>query len=319
MKILKSIVLIILFLNLGLTAYSVSSMKTPQERLSEIGGHGGIGLPAFHFGQHPDSPPDYEFTGAGTLSSPIYFVIDFLRYLASGIAILVVVYMAVNVIVNAEEEEYKKAKTGLFMGIAGFFLIQIADVAVKNIFFGEYGEAFEDSLSAKEFASEGAATIRGIIGWVNMFLAAVVVFVIIIKGFTLVAGAGNEEELGKVKNHLIYAVVGLILISLSDIIIRGFVFPNAGQKLPNAEVGKYLIVMITNYLSGFIGFVAFVMLFYSGYRYVIEQGSDTAKTRIKNTAITSVIAILLSFAAFAIVNTFLNFSAIDPTSYQITP
>ncbi len=323
MKILKSIALLILFLNLGLTAYSdtgdllfPNSMKTPEQRLSEIGGSGAFGLPSFDYGQHPDSPPDFEYTGAGTLASPIFFTIDFLRYLASGLALIVIMYMAVQAVISGGEEEYKTAKTGLFMGVAGFFLIQIADIVVRKIFFGDYGEAFSDQISAKEFASEGTATIRGIIGWINLFLGTVVVFIMVIKGFKLASSAGSDEELGKTKNHLLYAIIGLIIVSLSEIIIRGVVFPEYGERLPSAQMGKQVIVMLTNFLSGFVGIAAFIMLFYSAYRYVIEQGSDSATTRVKNTAIASVIAILLSFSAFAIVNTFINFEEVNPTTTQ---
>jgi hypothetical protein len=63
------------------------------------------------------------------------------------------------------------------------------------------------------------------------------------------------------------------------------------------------------------------MLFYAGYLYVVKQGSDDAQTRVKNTIIASVIAILLSFAAFAIVNTFINIDSsatATQTTQQIT-
>lgn len=316
MKILKSLVLLLLFLNLGLTAYS-SGVLTPEERLQMIGGAGANGLPSFNYGQHPDSPPDFEYQGVGTLSSPIYFAIDLIKYLTSGIAVLVVMYLAVKTIVSSTEEDYKTAKTGIFMGIGGFFIIQIADVLVKKIFFGEYGEAFEDAISAKEYATEGSSFIRGIIGWINLFLGTLVVFVIILKGFKLVSSPGSDEELSSTKKHIIYAIVGLILIALSDVIIRGFVFPDAGSSLPDVGVGRGLIVLITNYLSGFIGFIAFIMLFYAGYLYVIEQGSDNAKSRVKNTIIASIIAIILSFSAFALVNTILGFDS-DSVSGQST-
>lgn len=304
-------------MNFALTAYS-AGILTPEERLSEIGGSGAFGLPSFNYGQHPDSPPDFEYEGAGTVSSPIYFTIDFIRYLASAIALIMIMYMAVKTITTAAEDDYNTAKTGLFMGIAGFFLIQIADVLVKKIFFGEYGEAFEDTTSAKEFATEGTATIRGIIGWLNLALGTIITFVMILKGFKLASSAGNDEEIGKTKNHIIYAAVGLILVGLSEIIIRGFVFPDAGTRLPDQEVGKEIIIMVTNFISGFVGFAAFIMLFYAGYMYVVQQGSDGAQGRIKNTVIASVIAILLSFAAFAAVNTFITFENSDPTSQQIT-
>ncbi|HLD34689.1 MAG TPA: hypothetical protein VJB62_02395, partial [Patescibacteria group bacterium] len=161
-KLVKGLVLAFLFINLALTIAPLCNATD----LMNIGGQ--TGLPSFEFGQHPESPVDYEYTGTGALGSTAYFLMDLFKFLMSGIAVVVIIGMGVKMIASgSNEEEVKKIKTGLGVAIAGLILIQFADIIVKKVFFGEYGEFLEDKTSAEEFAKEGTAELRGIIGWVQ--------------------------------------------------------------------------------------------------------------------------------------------------------
>lgn len=286
---------------------------TPEQILSEIGGTGENGLNPYTVGQHPDSPPDFEQPGVGAISSPLYYTIDLFRLIMSGVAIIMVMYMAIRLVTTANADEYKKVKLGLIMSIFGFILIQVADVAVKDMFFGEYGEAFGDLTAAKDYATESTAQIRGIIGIIHIFLASIAVFIIIIRGFFLLSGMGNEDEIGKTKSQIIYAVIGIMVVGLSEIIVRGFIFPDNGASLPNINTGKNIAIMITNYVSGFIAVFAFATLFYGGYKYVISGGNDEAKDLVKKIILSATIALFLSLGAFAIVNTIIQFDTQDTT------
>jgi len=283
-----------------------SQIQTPSQRLSEIGGEGEYGISSFNTGQHPDAPADYAAPGVGAITSPIYFGIDLFKYIISGIALIVIAIMAVKLIVGGSEEEYSNAKNGLIMGLLGFLIIQIADVSVKKIFFGETGEVLGDLASAKAFAEAGSQQIRGIVGGMNLFLGSVAILTMVIRGYTVLTGMGEEEELTKAKSHIYYAIIGLVMVGLSDIIVRGFIFPKNGTVLPDANAGKRIIVMLTNYLSGFIAVLAFAALFYGGYQYVVSSGSDDSKETFKKILISVVIALLISAGAYAIVNTLIS-------------
>ncbi len=291
---------------------SVSYAAEAIDPLTEIESIGGeTGLPEFQFGQHPDAP---ILEGAGTALSPVYFVIDLFRYVMSGIALIVVIVYAIKMVSVSEEEDAKKIKTGLAFGILGLLVIQLADIIVKKMFFGEEGEAFENAAMSESFATDANSEIRGIIGFVELFLGAVAVLVIIVRGFTLIMNSGDEEALKKAQTHIIYAFVGLAAVGLSEVVIRGFVFPEAGQKLPDVDEGKRLIVMITNYLSSFVAIIAFIMLFYAGYRYVVAGSEEETSEKVKKIFIGSVIALVLALGAFAAVNTLVKFKEPVDTS-----
>ncbi|MFH1284126.1 MAG: pilin [Candidatus Peregrinibacteria bacterium] len=317
-KLIKQIALLFFLVNLGLTIHlEIASAQDstpyigPLQEIQNIGEE--TGLPSFiESGQHPDAPPDYLQEGVGTATSPIFFALDFFRYVVSGIAILVIVIQAIKLISASSEEDAGKAKTALLMGVIGLIVIQLADVIVRKMFFGEQGEAFEDIATTQIYAEESVKQVRGIIGFVEVFVGAAAVLVIIIRGFTLVTSGGDEEAMTKAKNHLIYAVVGLAVVVLSEAVVRGVIFPEAGKELPDADKGRAVIIAITNYLAGFIAIIAFVGLFYGGYRFVVSGGEEESKEKIKKIILGSLIALILALGAFALVNTLLELKPPDP-------
>lgn len=307
-KFLKSFAAFFLLANLLLlTNVYVATAKTPIEKIQEVGTN--TKLPQFQIGQHPDAPPDYSQEGIGTFTSPIYFAIDLFRYVVSAVAILVIVFSAIKLISTSNEEDAGKVKDNLVYGIVGLLVIQIADVAVKKMFFGEQGEILENAANAQIYAEESVRQIRGIIGFFEAFLGAIAVLVMIIRGFTLVTSAGDEEAMGKAKTQIMYALVGLFIVGLSELVVRGFIFPDAGQSLPDVNKGRKIIVMITNYIAGFVSIISFATLFYAGYRYVVSAGNEEETGKVKEIITGSLIGLILALGAFAAVNTLIEFEA----------
>lgn len=309
-----ALISIALSINIGLANAGnepVGETKSPVQILKEVGEKvkttdGKQIIPNFDStGQHPDAPANYE-AGVGAATSPIYFALDIFRYAISGIAFVVVIIAAIKLVSTSSEEDAGKAKQSLIFGIIGLLIVQLADPIVKKMFFGEQGEAFEDIATAQLYAEGTVSYLRGIIGFIHLFLGSTAVLILIIRGFALVTSGGDEEQLTKAKKHVLYAIVGLGVVGLSEVVVRGFVFPDAGNKLPDTALGKALIVSITNYLSGFVAIISFLMLFYAGYQYVVSGGEEEVNEKVKKTVMGAAIGLLLSLAAFAIVNTFVT-------------
>lgn len=316
-KFIRQLAIVFILMNLGLTIRMAivnaqtpaappdnSSTYSPLEYLEIIGDK--TKLPNYTSeGVHPDAAAEVK-PGVAAVTSPIYFALDMFRYVISSIAFVVIIIAAIRLVSTANDEEAGKAKKSLLVGIIGLLFVQLADVIVKKAFFGEQGEAFQDVATAKLYAEETTSQIRGIIGFLEIFLGSIAVLVIIIKAFQLITSGGNEEEIGKTKKHIIYAAVGLVVVGLSEVVVRGFIFPAGGSELPKTEVGKKLIIGITNYLAGFVAIFAFIMLFYGGYRYVVSGGEDEVKEKVKKIIYGAVMALILALGAFAIVNTVLQ-------------
>lgn len=269
-------------------------------------------------GIHPDAAVETK-PGVATITSPIYFAIDLFRYLISTIAFIYIIVYAIKLISTVNEDEANKVKEGLIIAAVGFILIQIADVLVKKAFFGDQGEAFQDVATTKLYATQTVSQIRGIVGFFEILLGSIAVLVLVIRGFTLIASAGNEEEIGKAKKQVIYAIAGLVVVGLSEVVVRGFLFPASGAQLPSTEVGKHIIVSVTNFLVGFIAIASFIMLFYGGYSYVVSGGNEEVKDKVKKIIFGAVVSLILAMAAFATVNTFIQFDNTNNPSSSTSP
>ena len=329
----KRFVIAFLLINLGLTTYTtyaaddeanpadapqsmgeIDPRMAPSGQLLEVGGS--TGLPDFNLGsgQHPDAPADAEYAGAGTIGSVIYFLLDLFKYLMSGVAIVMIIVYAIRFIVQgSNEEDIKKVQKGLGVSIAGLIVIQLADILVKQVFFGDYGEVLEDKTSAQMFAEAGSDQIRGIIGFIQFGLGAIAVLMIIINGLRIMVTGMNEEGRKKALKNIGFAVGGLILIALSEVVVRAFVFPDQGDSLPSVDAGQSLIMMLTNFISGFVAVLSFVMLLYAGYLYVVAGTDDTTKDKVKKILTGAIIGIVLSLSAYAITNTLVRFE--EPNEY----
>ncbi|MDP2642902.1 MAG: hypothetical protein Q8P62_03615 [Candidatus Peregrinibacteria bacterium] len=314
-KILKSFLVSFMLINLGLTIYAFSTFGgnfpkalalNPLDKIQEVGNN--TKLPSFTTGQHPEAPADYAQPGVGTLTSPVFFALDMAKLALSGIAMIIIVIAAIRLISTTNEEDAGKAKRTLIYSIMGMILIQLADTIVRKMFFGELGDAFENVALTEEYAKATVGQVRSVIGMAEAFLGIAAVLVIIIRGFTVMTSGGNEEALGKAKKHLMYAVAGLFVIILSEVIIRGVVFPENGSAMPDPEIAKYIIVKVVNYVVGFISIIAFVSLFYAGYLYVTSAGNEEVTAKVKKIFTASVIAIVLALGSFAIVNTLIKFT-----------
>ncbi|MFA5947880.1 MAG: hypothetical protein WC806_02815 [Candidatus Gracilibacteria bacterium] len=265
-------------------------------------------LPSYDIQQHPDAPADYLIEGIGTAMSPIYYLLDLAKYMVNGIAIIVMVIASVKLVTESSDEEAASAKRSMLYGLVGLLLINLADTIVKKVFFGEYGEAFEDSTQAQLFAEEGVTQIRGIIGFVNAFVGATAVFIIIFRGVIVLISPGEEDAITKAKTHITYAIVGLIAASLSEFLVRVVFYPKSGSGMPSVEKASEAIAMITNYMVGFIAIIAFLTLFYAGVLFIVNGQNDETKTKVKNIFIGALAALIISMGAFAAINTIIKFS-----------
>lgn len=71
------------------------------------------------------------------------------------------------------------------------------------------------------------STIQAIINVLSALVAVVAVIMIIIGGFRYVTSAGNPESAKGARNTILYAVIGLVIVSIAQIIVH-FVLRNVG-------------------------------------------------------------------------------------------
>jgi Type IV secretion system pilin len=64
------------------------------------------------------------------------------------------------------------------------------------------------------------STIERVINLVSAIAGALAVIMIIVAGFRYVTSAGNETSVASAKKTLLYAIIGLAIVALAQIIVR---------------------------------------------------------------------------------------------------
>lgn len=64
------------------------------------------------------------------------------------------------------------------------------------------------------------ATIRNVIGIFSVVIGVAAVIVVLFGGFRYITAAGDTTKVNTAKNTILYAMVGLVIASLAQIIVR---------------------------------------------------------------------------------------------------
>lgn len=279
--------------------------STPLSDLQEIVGKTELG--SFAGQPHPSSAVD---PGADIITTVIFRVIDFMKYLIGGVAVIYMIISGIKLITASKkiDEVSEKEKENLKFIIYGLILIVIADELITKVFFGDYGECIASASNAAECAKLGGGLIKGIYSFILAIMASLAIFVLILSAFRLITSAGEEENIAKQKKRIAMAIVGILVAAVGEFAIKEVIFPSAGTKGIDAEKAQKLVYSFTNFIAAFIGAASFAMLFYGGYLYVASFGNEEQTGKAKKIIIGAVIGIVIALAAFGIVVTLTSFS-----------
>lgn len=248
--------------------------------------------------------------GASEITSTILYLADYIKYFVGGIAVVMIIYAGAKLVIAGKdsEKEAEGAKKIVAYGVAAIIIILVADVFVRKVFFGEYGEAFRNQASAEFFAKEGADQIRGMYNFVEYFVAAIAILFIVINGVRIAMSFGDEDSKNKALKRILYSLVGLLVVGLSEFVIKDIIFPEQGTKLPAIDKATQLLKGLTNFASALVATASFVMLIAAGYMYVVGGADNDSATKAKKILAGAIIGLILAGGSYAIVNTIFSVS-----------
>lgn len=298
---------LVLGLNIAITqAAGEAATEQPISQFDQILGKSGLSNFAGRFHQLSSVEP-----GADSITSIIFFALDFFKYLIGGIAVIYMIISGLKLITAAKkiDEVSEKEKENLKYIVYGLILIIIADELVTKVFFGQYGECISSATNAKDCAQVGGSLIQGIYNFILAMMATVAVFVLVISAFRLITSYGEEETISKQKKRIMMAIIGLLVSGVGEFVVKGIVFREGGTQSIDVAAAQKLVFSLTNFVAAFIGAGAFLMLFYGGYLYVVSAGNEEGTAKAKKIIIGAVIGILIAFAAYGIVTSISLFTS----------
>lgn len=131
--------------------------------------------------------------------------------------------------------------TGLMMTLPGLLVpaasgMASADIA-GNVCDGSNaasGTSGNSGCKSKNDPTTGLTTLaQQITKWFSIIVGAISIIMIIYGGFRYITSGGDSGKVGNAKNTLIYAIVGLIIVVLAQIIVN-FVITQTGSSATNS-------------------------------------------------------------------------------------
>lgn len=246
-----------------------------------------------------------DIEGISTIQTVIFQMIDVVKYILGSLAVLVMAILGIRLTVSSKsEEKLTEAKTHLTYLLIGFVLVMVADYFVANVLYGAEGEVLASEESASFFASMGSLELQRIYRGIEAFVGVIAVLVIIINGFRIVTSAG--EEIDTQKKAIMWAVVGLVIIGIAELVIKDIIFAEQGSTL-NIPRGIDLIVTLTNFITGFVAFLSVALIVYAGIQFVISFVSEGSNDKGKKALLAAIIGIIVVAGSYALTSTIIAF------------
>lgn len=263
-------------------------------------GSEGVTLPTF----------ETEDEGADIVVAAIQRFLDFFKLIVTPIAVLFIIVMGVRMVTAGKEndEVLTQSKNFISYALQGLILIFMADSLIE-VFFGAEGEVLRGGdEGAREFGRQASTLFRGIYGLVEVIIASIAVFMLVMAGMRYVAGSYSDDQITKAKKQITWSLVGLFVIAVSEFAVKDILFENQGDDL-GIDNAQLLFKQVTNFVAGTIGTLSFISLFYAGYLYVFGVQSEDNVAKAKKIILGAVLGIILALAAFAITSTIVELDA----------
>lgn len=156
------------------------------------------------------------------LADEITGIINFAGWgLAIAAMIMIVVYGFMMFFSDGDEEDFKTNKQGVIYAGIGLVLIGMATTITK-IFYGGLDQLTEE---APEFGPDGGVAVTEVTGLLNFalsFVGVVALVFVIYAGFLWMMAGEDEEAVGKSKQMMIAALVGVAVILSAFAIVNTF-------------------------------------------------------------------------------------------------
>ncbi|MCT4617440.1 MAG: pilin [Candidatus Gracilibacteria bacterium] len=158
-------------------------------------------------------------------------IAQFMLFLTGFGFVAMMVYSAYRLITaRGQEDKVKKGKDGVIYAIMGYVMVKVSGAMIKSLY-GDINCGKEGGCRGKVNFKEGVDIVTDIINWGNTFMLVIVTIIIIYAGGLMVTSGGNEENMEKGKKWLLYALIGMFIVSASYTITVFFLSSEVGPVI----------------------------------------------------------------------------------------
>lgn len=138
----------------------------------------------------------------------------FMLQLATGLTVLFIVYAGVQLVLNlGDEGKIGNQKTGIFYALAGLFTAIVSQLIVSFVVTQDWGQNAGGNLPINVLASA--------VGSILVVFNGLLVMAIIYYGIRMLLAAGDSGAFGSAKTGITWAIIGAIIVNLSNALVQG--------------------------------------------------------------------------------------------------
>ena len=214
-----------------------------------------------------------------------------------------IIYAGSLALARGREETIAKQKTNFLWVFVGFVVLMVADT-VSDIF-NPVKATSEDLIDFEATHDQ----LRDVANYLKWLFGSVVALLMTISGIRLITAGGDEERITKEKRHLVWSGIGMLIILLASNIVNAIYVMNektgvitaAGPKEGIMEIGGIIRLFLV-----FLGPIAVLFTIYAGFMYLTSFNNEEKLNKAKKMIIAGVTAIIIIYAAFALISTFMT-------------
>ncbi|MFH1410220.1 MAG: pilin [Patescibacteria group bacterium] len=242
-------------------------------------------------------------TGQSGEELAISFVLNLIRIVRNvvgGVALIMGVLYGVRLVISrGQEDVITKQKTNFLYALLGFIILIVSE-NIAQIFNPERATTAQliDFNAARD-------QLRDIVSYMKWLLGSIAVLMSTVSAVRLVTAQGEEEEVTTQKRNLTWSFMGLLLVLLASNIVNAIYVVRGPDETaaaaPQAAIGEF--TGIIRLLLVLLGPMAIVFTIYAGYMYLTALDNEERANKAKRMIIEGVVAIVMIFGAYALVNT----------------
>ena len=239
-------------------------------------------------------------TGEELAENFILNLVRIVRNIVGAVALVMgVLYGFRLVIARGQEDTITKQKNNFLYALLGFMILIISENVAK-IFNPELSTAGKiiDFNAARD-------QLRDIANYMKWMLGSVAVLMLGISSIRLIVAQGEDDEIATQKRNITWSLLGLLVVLLASNIVNAiYVLRRPDETAAaGAEVGISELVGIIRLILVFLGPAAIAFTIYAGFMYLTALDSDERAGKAKTMIVAGVTAIVVIYAAYALVNT----------------
>lgn len=253
-------------------------------------------------------------TGEDLAISFILNAIRIVRNVVGGVALIMGVLYGVRLVLSrGQEETINQQKRNFLYALLGFVILIISE-NVARIFNPEFA-------TTNQLVDFNAARdqLRDIVSYAKWLLGSIIVLMFTISSVRMIAAQGEDEEISKQKKNMTFSFIGMLVILLASNIVNAIYVINEPKEAaaagPQSAVTE--ITSVVRLILVFLGPMAIAFTIYAGFLYLTALENEEQANKGRRMIVYGVVAIVLIYGAYALVNTLTSANLGLLSSYMV--